>query len=598
MNSTAKAIAGRRILVVEDEALIAEEIKERLTRAGGAVIATVDTGQQAIDTAMREHPELVLMDIRLKGPMDGVEAGEEIYRRLSIPIVYLTAHSDHATLQRAKATTAFGYVIKPFVIENLIAAIEVALNRAELERRLRESQLTYQTILASVSDGVIATDLEGGIRFMNTSAEQLTGWTVVTALGQSIDAVLHLKETHSSQLVTRVASTRAPAVIAGECTVGDGTASVLVEGVVAPVFDTIGRLAGAAITLRDVTETRRAQRELEAMAGQLRAVVDTAVDGVALLDHAGVVRMCNPACVQLLGYAAEELIGGRLEMLLPAPLSDELGRPVDAGTPDQVRRVLVSARGGFGRTRDGKLVPIEVSVGQATHGGAPVFVVVIHDVSERRSLERAVLDAAHEEQVHLSEELHDGLGQDLTGLSLLLSAMTRNAEATQLANAGDLARVSAAAQQAVRTCRGIAQGLSPVGEAQGGLIVGLRELVRRLAAIPGTDIRFSAIEEEQLGLSATVMDHLYRIAQEALTNALKHSNAHQILVKLDAGQQRVRLEICDDGRGFPVGAESDGRGGLGLRTMRHRASVIGARLWVQRMAHDGTCIVCECPKAA
>src|SRR5580698_399919 len=181
---------ARRILVAEDDGMIAEAICDRLTEAGYEVVARPDSGAGAVEAALTLRPDLVLMDVRLKGDMDGIRASELINQRMRMPVVYLTGDSDQKTLERAKSASAYGYVLKPFHIRNLIVAIEVALDRFAMERRLEDSRLTYAAILASISDGVIATDTDGSVRFMNAVAERLTGWSNREAEGKHVGAVL------------------------------------------------------------------------------------------------------------------------------------------------------------------------------------------------------------------------------------------------------------------------------------------------------------------------------------------------------------------------------------------------------------------------
>ncbi|HLK56731.1 MAG TPA: response regulator [Chthonomonadaceae bacterium] len=159
MSQQADSSASLRILVVEDEALLAEELQQRLTHMGYQVVGIADTAQGAIEAAERMRPDLVLMDIQLKGETDGIEAADHIYRRLNIPIVHLTAHSDRATLQRAKATTPFGYVLKPFHERDLQVAIEMAFPRFQRERIFSEQLKRLHEITLDLSHIVSPDDL-------------------------------------------------------------------------------------------------------------------------------------------------------------------------------------------------------------------------------------------------------------------------------------------------------------------------------------------------------------------------------------------------------------------------------------------------------
>lgn len=190
-----------RVLVVEDEVIVARTIANQLTQLGYTVVDTASSGQAAIDKATQKHPDLILMDIFLKGSMDGVTAASEIRTQLDIPIVFLTAYADENTIQRAKATLPLGYIVKPFNEGELRVAVELALFKHQMEQELRTSRAYLSTLLHSMNDGVIATDGAGQITFMNPAAEMLTGWRESEAFGQPIAEVLQLMSEISHQTI-------------------------------------------------------------------------------------------------------------------------------------------------------------------------------------------------------------------------------------------------------------------------------------------------------------------------------------------------------------------------------------------------------------
>lgn len=153
-------MAGARVLVVEDEAIVRIDIEDRLKRLGYTVPAVASSGEEAIRQAAETRPDLVLMDIKLRGDMDGVEAAEEIRTRFDIPVVYLTAFADEETLQRAKVTSPFGYILKPLEVRELKSAIEIALYRHEMEKRVRESEARYRAVSEVISDFAYALRVE------------------------------------------------------------------------------------------------------------------------------------------------------------------------------------------------------------------------------------------------------------------------------------------------------------------------------------------------------------------------------------------------------------------------------------------------------
>ncbi len=191
---TREDAAKRQILVVEDEGLIAIDLQRRLERLGFSAPAIAHSGEEALGYARSTPFDLVLMDIRLKGPMDGISTAERLKQELQMPVVYITAHADHDTVDRAKITEPFGYVIKPVADGNLRSAIEIALYKSEMERRLRTSEAWLAATLASVGDGVIACDTNGEIAFLNRLAEQFTDWDSIAAKGKMLMDVLVLYE--------------------------------------------------------------------------------------------------------------------------------------------------------------------------------------------------------------------------------------------------------------------------------------------------------------------------------------------------------------------------------------------------------------------
>jgi len=181
-----------QILVVEDESIVAEDIRRSLQNLGYEVAAVVSSGETAIQKIEQTSPDLVLMDIVLQGKMDGIQAAEQTRTRFNIPVVYLTAYADDKTLERAKITEPFGYIIKPFKERELQINIEIALYKHKMEKKLKESREWFSTTLRSISDGVIATDPKGCVIFMNPVAESLTGWKLESAAGRPLKEIFNI----------------------------------------------------------------------------------------------------------------------------------------------------------------------------------------------------------------------------------------------------------------------------------------------------------------------------------------------------------------------------------------------------------------------
>ncbi len=156
-------MARERILIVEDEKIIALDLKRRLLDFGFEIIGIIPTGENAISVAEKEAPDLILMDIMLKGQTDGIEAAKQIRQSLDIPVVFLTSYSDQDTLERAKEAEPFGYILKPFKERELLTTIEIVLYKHRIERKLHEQEQWMSAILKGIGDGIIAIDMENRI---------------------------------------------------------------------------------------------------------------------------------------------------------------------------------------------------------------------------------------------------------------------------------------------------------------------------------------------------------------------------------------------------------------------------------------------------
>jgi PAS domain S-box-containing protein/putative nucleotidyltransferase with HDIG domain len=189
-----------RVLVVEDESLVARDIQNMLRSLSYEVLGIVASGEQALQRASKSAPDLVLMDIVLKGDIDGITAAEKLWEEFNIPVIYLTAYADETTFQRAKLTRPFGYLLKPFEERELQTTIEMALYKSRMELKLREREEWLSTVLKSIGDGIIATDQEGLITFMNPLAEKMTGWTQDEALNKLLRDVFCLEGSSSGKV--------------------------------------------------------------------------------------------------------------------------------------------------------------------------------------------------------------------------------------------------------------------------------------------------------------------------------------------------------------------------------------------------------------
>jgi PAS domain S-box-containing protein len=301
------------------------------------------------------------------------------------------------------------------------------------------------------------------------------------------------------------------------------------------------------------------------------------------------ILMINEAAVRQYGWSRTEILSmTAAELMAPG---ESLSPPDAEGDPAAARAEPAETRHA---TRDGRVLDVEVWTRALDFLGRPAELVFAVDVTERRAFGRALVDAIAGEQRRIGQEMHDGLGQELTGLALSVRALANRAERERDAIAEDLDGLALLATSCIESARLIVQGLSPLTDADGSLETALEALARR-SSLSGTQVRFRAPHGTPLGIDLKVRNHLYRIAQEAVQNALKHSGATTVDIDLSVRDAKVRLEILDNGRGLPA---QDARGiGLGMRTMRFRCSAIGGRLLISHRDGAGNSVVCEAPQS-
>jgi len=342
---------AQRILVVEDQRLIAADLEITLKKLGYVVVGNVSSGEDAISKADQLRPELVLMDVRLHGEMDGIQAAEMIRDRFNVPVVYLTAYADEDTILRAKKTTPFGYLVKPFNERELRATIEIALYTHQMERTLtderakRHAAEEFRILVDGVRDyAIFMLDENGRVATWNSGAERLKGYKRDEIIGEDF-SVFYTEEARQAGHPKRLLET---ALLEGRFEEEDwrlrkdGTrfwASVIVTA----IRNESGTLIGFAKVTRDLTERRLAEERREAERDEaervlreseerFRLLVDEVKDyAIFFLDPEGHVMTWNAGAERIKGYRSDEIIGQSfVRFYLP--------RDVIAGTPSRLLR--------------------------------------------------------------------------------------------------------------------------------------------------------------------------------------------------------------------------------------------------------------------
>lgn len=333
--------------------------------------------------------------------------------------------------------------------------------------------------------------------------------------------------------------------------------------------------------------------EAEEQVHLIRSVVEQGFSAV-LITSAEIpdpkVIYANPAFAQATGYTTEEIIGKPLSTLHAL---DHVARRLQAGLPTGaafLEEISTYQTGQGERWGEWRVGPVADKSGRNTH-----WLIIFRDITERKRLEREILEISDQERRRIGQDLHDGLCQHLAGIELMsqvlqqkLSAKTKDGAV----RAGDIARH---VREAISQTRLLARGLAPVTLESEGLASALRELAANAEKLFGLDCKVECGQDVP-NIDPAIATHLYRIAQEAVSNAVKHGKAQRVVIRLDVDPERLRLSVTDNGQGFPIVLPPNG--GMGLRIMRYRAGMIGGLLSTESKQGGGTTVLCTVPVRA
>lgn len=323
-----------------------------------------------------------------------------------------------------------------------------------------------------------------------------------------------------------------------------------------------------------------------------RAILDTTVDAVVIADQKGSVLAFNRAAERIFGYTESEAVGQNVKILMPDPYRQEHDEYIRNYLETGDAKIIGIGREIVGRRKNGEEFPIDLAINEVEFDGRRVFTAVIRDISGRRILEQEILKVSELEQRRIGQDLHDGLGQMLTGIGLMAQALARKLEHIDEKTADDAREITSLIKEADKQARGLARGLEPVDVEEKGLAAALNRLAR------GAENMFGIKCEVDISESVPIYDvskatHLFRIAQEAVSNAVKHGKAGTVRIALVSGGGYLRLRVSDDGQGFGKPATKDS--GMGINIMRYRARIIGGTLDIQSVAGEGVTVICTIP---
>ncbi len=374
-----------KVIIVEDEHIVAKDFETRIKDMGYTVCANVPSGMEAIEQAQIHQPDLVLMDVVLRGELDGIEAAGTIRSRWNIPVIFITSYSDEPTLERAKLTEPFGYLVKPFKDSEIKAVIEMALYKSQVEARLRKSEQRFHNLVETSNDWIWEVDQSGVFTYVSPQVRELLGYEPNEVLGKTAFDFMPPEEAERVGAYYREVAESRRAIRSFESLNRHKDGRVLIfetNGV--PILDENEQIVGYRGIDRDITNQRRQEHELRIL---YRAVTQSPA-AVIITDLKGNIDYVNPKFTQLTGYSLEEANRQATHILTSSPQSPEFYQDIWSAISsggDWRGEIQYRKKSGEPSWWHASISPIKNDTGQITH-----YLAVMEEITPRKQAEEKI----------------------------------------------------------------------------------------------------------------------------------------------------------------------------------------------------------------
>nr|WP_319374633.1 PAS domain S-box protein [uncultured Methanobacterium sp.] len=383
-----------KILIVEDEAITAMDIKHSLINFGFEVVGTAASGDEAIKKAQELKPDLILMDVTLKGDMDGIEATRKIKIHLDIPVIYMSAFTDKNTYERLKLTNPYGFVSKPVSSELLVISIEAAVYKHDLDKKLAESEEHLRLIFDSSKDFIYSYDLEGRFTSANKhfcDSANLTKDEIIGKTGPELG--LPKKQSEKWAKIRQQVYETDSTVKMITSSIGLDQKVYEYEVILNPLHDINGEIVGISGVSRDLTEHKMLKKELNEVDELFQNLYNNAQLGIVIGDTKGHIINCNSAFEDMLGYSLEELQNMSFEEFThPDFVSEEMSK-LESLRNGKIKFFEMEKKF-IRKDKNAVWGKITIGFGISTNGKPINSLVIVENIDERKKSEQEILDYA------------------------------------------------------------------------------------------------------------------------------------------------------------------------------------------------------------
>ncbi|HLP17664.1 MAG TPA: PAS domain S-box protein [Bacteroidota bacterium] len=390
------------ILIVEDELIVAKGIESDLKSYGYMIDGIARSSTAALEAVAASHPDVILMDIKLSGQMDGIEVAEHVMRCNDIPVIFISAYSDEATLQRAKEITPYGYLLKPFESKELYTTIEMALYKHRMERRLKDSERRLRLITDSMLDMVSEVDREGMFTYLSPSHKQVLGYEDEELMHHPVETLFHPEDVERVRGRLEQAFAEEHDHITLEIRLRHKAGHYLwLEANCSRMLDASGGLIGAVIGSRDITAKHEVEERMHRSQAQLSSLIGSAMDAIIITDEERKIVLFNASAESIFKCTAAEAIGHTINRFIPPALREKHDSYIRsfAAVGEEYRRFTGMMTKARAIRATGEEFPFEATVSKTVTDGKRYFTVILRDVTEHKRAEDAL--RASEERYRL-----------------------------------------------------------------------------------------------------------------------------------------------------------------------------------------------------